>query len=94
MVRAPYEKGETEVHTYVINTLSGLNDFLDKAHGIADMLPTVICLETKGTSNCWAKARKEIDGEKYIKNDESSGVTVILLNILVIEEDLNGNPNF
>ena len=109
MVRAPYEKGETEIGSYVINTLSGLNAFLDKAHDIAEMLPTVICLETKGTSNHWVKARKEIDGEKYMKNDESSGVTVIMLNILIrdsdnlvafidartiIDEELGGKPNF
>ena len=36
---------------------------------------------TEGYSNHWVKARKEIDGDKYVKNDESSGVTFITLNV-------------
>ena len=109
MLRAPYEIGEKDVLSFVIESLQDLNDFLDKAHAAADAQPTVVLMETKGYSNHWVKARKEIDGENYQKNDESSGITIITLNVMVrdgedmvafidakriIDRDLGGKPNF
>ena len=107
LMRAPYETGETEVRTCVIDTLLELNKFLENTLKLADEKPTVITLETKGTSNCWVKARKELDGDDYYKNDESSGVTVITMCIIdhegekvvafidvktIIEDELDGKP--
>ena len=50
-VRAPYETGDTEVRSYVIDTLRGFHEFLDKAHNIANDKLTVITMETKGSSD-------------------------------------------
>ena len=69
--------------------------------------PTVVVLETRGKSNLWVAARKRIDGDDYEKNDESSGVTIILINVMnrhgddvigfinvrkIIEDELDGEP--
>ena len=71
MLRAPYEIGEKDVLSFVIESLKDLNEFLDRAHAAADARPTVVLMETKGFSNHWLKGRKEIDGENYMKNEES-----------------------
>ena len=76
MLRAPYEIGEKDVLSFVIESLQDLNDFFDKAHATVDARPTVVLLETKGYSKHWVKGRKEIDGENYQKNVKRSGITI------------------
>ena len=108
MLRAPFESGEIDPKELVIDSLSGLNNFLNRALHVADKSPTVIILETKGASNCWDEMRKDIDGPEYVKNDETAGVTVITMNVSVrneenmlafidakkiVENDLGGRPN-
>ena len=107
-LQAPYETGEKSPKDYLIDTLDRFVEFLDSAIELANRQPTVVCLETKGNTNFWVKARKRLDGQNYYKNDESSGVTVILFNILkkdsenmvafvdvktIIENELDGIPN-
>ncbi|MEE3022613.1 MAG: hypothetical protein VX367_08430, partial [SAR324 cluster bacterium] len=107
MIRAPFEMGDENPKKYFIKTLAGLNTYLDKAMEILTK-PTVIVLGTKGSSDRWVRERKRVDGDDYYKNDESSGVTMILLNMMVrdgenhmavidvqkiIEDELDGVPN-
>ena len=107
-IRAPYETGEANPRKFLINELDRFKTYIDEAIALADANPTVIALETKGTTSLWAKARKRIDGDNYYKNEESSGVTVIMMNVMVrngenrpafidiqsiIDNDLDGVPN-
>ena len=107
-IRAPYETGEANPRKFLINELDRFKTYIDEAITLADANPTVIALETKGTTSLWAKARKRIDGDNYYKNEESSGVTVIMMNVMVrngenrpafidiqsiIDNDLDGVPN-
>ena len=107
-MEAPYEHGKTDPADYIINTLNQFNAFVNYNLRKAERQPTVILIETKGDSNAWVKARKRLDGGRYFKNEESSGVTVILINVLhrdediqvafidvenIVNSDLDGDPN-
>ena len=107
MLRAPFETGEKDPRSYVIDTVAKFEQFFDEALETASR-PTILVMETKGNSDCWSKARKEFDGDAYYKNDESSGVTIILVNVIVsgmenrmafidakkiVENELEGVPN-
>ena len=86
MWRTAYETGSVDPRDLVVDNLKDFCSFMEEANSIVDKEPTVVVVETKGDSDCWAKVREELDGVNYVKNDESSGVTVILLNVLVREE--------
>ena len=107
-IRAPYETGECSPRSYVINDIQKFKQYLNEALEMAELKPMTVALETKGSTNLWVKSRKRIDGDEYYKNDESSGVTVILMNILVregenkpafidvksiVDNDLDGEPS-
>ena len=109
MAKAPYEVSGMDPFRYVIKTLSQFERFLDEAIQIADKTPSVLIYETKGSSSLWTPWRKALDKKFYYKNDETSGVTAIMMNLLVrgeepnkmafidvrriIEHDLDGKPN-
>ena len=83
MLRAPHENNHHPAHLY-IDTVSHFKLFIDEAHQVVTKQgPTPIILDTRGSSDCWLEKRREIDGDKFYKNDESSGVTVIVMNVMV-----------
>ena len=81
--RSPYETGEIEPFSMVIDSLEKFIEFCRLGIEIASNGPTVVILETRGDSDKWVSARKRLDGEDFRKNRESTGVTVVLINILV-----------
>ena len=109
MAKAPYEVSGMDPFRYVIKTLSQFERFLDECIQIADKTPSVLIYETKGSSSLWTPWRKALDKKYYYKNDETSGVTAIMMNFLVrgeepnkmafidirriIDHDLDGKPN-
>ena len=109
MAKAPYETSAMDPSQFVIKTLPQFERYLDECLQIADKTPTVLIFETKGSSSLWTPWRKALDKKFYYKNDETSGVTAIMMNLLVrgeepnkmafidvrqiIEHDLDGKPN-
>ena len=83
MIRAPYEDGHFPSRHYV-ETLSQLKEFTEDCLEVVRKGPTVIVLDTRGSSDRWLDKRRELDGRQARKNEESSGVTAILLKVLVV----------
>ena len=81
-VVATYEDGHFP-RKYYVDTLSHLREFIGDCLDIVDKGPTVIVLDTRGHSDRWEKGRREIDGVRFRKNEDSSGVTAILMKLHV-----------
>ena len=107
MLQSPYDTGKISAKSKVVDTYDSFKKLCQDGLDVLKKGPTVIVLETRGRSNLWAQARKQLDGDSYQKNDESSGVTVIFLNIMdrqnddiiafvnirkIVDEELNGEP--
>ena len=104
---SPFDSGKIPVRDKVIEDLESFRSLCRAGLDVLQNGPTVIMLETRGKSNLWVNARKRLDGDNYEKNDESSGVSVILINVLnrdgddvigfinvkrIVEKELNGDP--
>ena len=82
MIRAPYEDGHFP-RAHYIESLSQMKGFVEDCLEIIRKGPTVVVMDTRGSSDRWLDKRRELDGERFRKNEESSGVTAILLKVLV-----------
>ena len=107
MLRSPFDTGKIPVRDKVIEDMESFRSLCRAGLEVVKKGPTVVVMETRGRSNLWVTARKRLDGDDYFKNDESSGVTIILLNIMnrfgediigfvnikkIINDELNGDP--
>ena len=107
MLRSPFDTGKIPVRDKVIEDMESFQSLCRAGLEVVKKGPTVVIMETRGRSNLWVTARKRLDGDDYFKNDESSGVTIILLNIMnrfgediigfvnikkIINDELNGDP--
>ena len=58
-IRAPYETGECNPRSYVINDIQKFEEYLNKALEMAELKPMTIALETKGTTNLWVQVQEK-----------------------------------
>ena len=68
---------------YYIDTSSHMKEFIGDCLDIVEKGPTVMVLDTRGHSDRWLEKRREIDGDRFSKNEDSSGVTAILIKMHV-----------
>ena len=75
-------RGSPVVDQGLINTGSHLDAFCTKVlEELDDGLFHLVALETRGDSDKWEEGRRRIDGDKFYKNEESSGIISIIIRV-------------
>ena len=73
---------DSETSWAVKRSMAELDAYLDTVLYNLEKDREIIIFETWGNANRWEEGRKKIDGEGFYQNEESAGVTAILIQLL------------